>query len=374
MPALRQHRRPQVVVAGHICLDLIPSFENRGGDLASYLIPGKLNDVGAAVVATGGAVSNTGQSLHRLGVPTLLMGKTGDDPFGQVIRELLRDLDPSLATGMITDRRAHTSYTVVINPPQTDRLFFHCPGANDTFGAADIDYDQLRSARLFHFGYPPLMKRMYADGGVELEKIFRRVKRLGLITSLDMARPDPASPAGRVDWRALLKRVLPHVDLFHPSLDELLFMLRRRQAEQVTGALLDGVADEVLAMGPSVVAIKLGDQGLYLRTREGRHLLAPCFRAKVVGTTGAGDATIAGFLAAWLRGGPLEQILIAAVAVGACSTERADATSGVPRWSVIEKRIKQGWKRLPVAIPLPDWRWDARAGVWRGPRDQSGGK
>ena len=46
-----------------------------------------------------------------------------------------------------------------------DRSFLHCPGANDTFGPEDIDVERLAGVSLFHFGYPPLMRRMYSDGG-----------------------------------------------------------------------------------------------------------------------------------------------------------------------------------------------------------------
>jgi hypothetical protein len=58
----------QVIVAGHICLDIIPTFEQRVNDLGALLKPGSLVKIGPAVIATGGAISNTGQSLHRLGV------------------------------------------------------------------------------------------------------------------------------------------------------------------------------------------------------------------------------------------------------------------------------------------------------------------
>ena len=116
--------------------------------------------------------------------------------------------------------------------------------------------------------------------------------------------------------------------------------------------------------------IKLGDQGAYLRTSGsrarlagmgkcaptdlvpwvGRELISPCFRAKVVGTTGSGDCTIAGFLAGVLKGLGPEECLQAAVAVGACSVEAADATSGVPGWNVVERRIHKGWPTLPTCI------------------------
>ncbi|HBY95163.1 MAG TPA: carbohydrate kinase family protein, partial [Chloroflexi bacterium] len=366
-------RQAEVVVAGHICLDVIPTFGEREGGLEALLVPGKLVEVGPAVLAPGGAVSNTGLALHRLGVPTRLMGKVGDDLFGRAILDVLRQREPALAEGMIVTEGEPSSYTLVVNPPGVDRIFFHCPGTNDTFGAGDVADEQVAGARLFHFGYPPIMRRMYSAEGRELEALLRRVKAHGLTTSLDMAKPDPESDAGRAPWPALLARVLPFVDVFLPSLDEILFMLDREHFERMQrggslanalleagGLLLRELSERLLGLGTAVVALKLGDQGLYLRTTgdpdrladlgEGapgdpqpwldRELLAPCFKANVVGTTGAGDCTIAGFLAGLLQGLSPEEVMTAAVAVGACSVERADATSGVPAWAAVKRRVQ----------------------------------
>jgi sugar/nucleoside kinase (ribokinase family) len=95
--------------------------------------------VGAAALSTGGAVSNVGLALHRLGIGTQLMGKIGRDLFGQAIAQVVASFDPHLTAGMIVDDAAVSSYAVVINPPGVDRVFLHCPGANDTFGACNIE-------------------------------------------------------------------------------------------------------------------------------------------------------------------------------------------------------------------------------------------
>jgi len=57
--------------------------------------PGRLLQVGPAVLSTGGAVSNTGLALHKLGIPTRLMGKTGRDSFGAAIREIVAGMIPT---------------------------------------------------------------------------------------------------------------------------------------------------------------------------------------------------------------------------------------------------------------------------------------
>jgi len=50
----------------------------------------------------------------------------------------------------------------IFSTPTSDRMLIHAPGCNATFGAADVRYDLLETARLFHFGYPPLMERKMA--------------------------------------------------------------------------------------------------------------------------------------------------------------------------------------------------------------------
>jgi sugar/nucleoside kinase (ribokinase family) len=354
-------KEARVVVAGHICLDVIPTFEARDSGLDTLLIPGKLITVGPAVTSTGGAVSNTGLALHRLGIPTKLMGKVGDDIFGKTILDLLRRYDDALADNIVIGRDESSSYTLVISPPGVDRMFLHCPGANDTFGPDDVDIDQLAGAQVFHFGYPPVMRRIYTNVGVNLVTLMERMKAIGLTTSLDMAYPDPNSEAGQVDWVSILDRVLPYIDLFLPSLDEILFMLDRPRHDTLTKAeagelaasidstLMSTLAGRLLDMGAAIVALKLGSQGLYARTSSDRkrlasmgagapedvngwmdrELLAPCFKAKVVGTTGAGDCTIAGFLAGLLKGLRIEGVMTGAVAVGAFNVESSDATSGI---------------------------------------------
>ena len=380
---------PDVVVCGHVCLDVIPALAESAGGLSELMVPGKLVNVGPAVAATGGAVSNAGLALHRLGLPVRLMGKVGDDLFGRAVLDILRGHDPSLAEGMLVTADAATSYTIVISPPGTDRVFLHCPGANDTFAADDIPYHRMSGVRLFHFGYPPLMRRMYADGGAELASLLRRVREQGAVVSLDMALPDPSSEAGRAPWRAILEQALPQVDLFVPSLEEILFMLGRKAETAPDGELLTKVGCDLVGMGAAVVALKLGREGLYLRTSDdpeelarlerslpadigrwlGRELLAPCFQVEAVGTTGSGDCTVAGFLAGLLHGLAPEGAMAAAVAVGACSVEAADATSGVPTWERVQERITEGWPRQETKLALPGWEWDEQGGVWRGPND-----
>jgi len=394
-------RCPEVVVAGHICLDIIPTYPD--GKVINFC-PGALLDTGPAIMATGGAVSNTGIALHKLGFATRLLGKVGTDLFGRGIVDIVRGYGEQLAEQMIVSPEVISSYTVVISPPGVDRIFLHCPGANHTFTSADVCDAMLNEARLLHFGYPPLMQQMYLHGGRECAAIMQQARRLGLTTSLDMARPDPQSEAGQVDWQRWLANVLPSVDIFLPSIDEVLFMLDRQQYDAllqragsddltscVNAEILAEVSGRLLALGCAVVAIKLGNQGMYVRTSSdqqrlaaagkampgdlaswcGRELMAPCYSVKVVGTTGSGDSTIAGFLAAVLKGLKPEAALQSAVAVGSCSVEVADASSGIRTWEQTQQRIGAGWAQDDIDLSLANWQRDSATGLRIGPNDRS---
>jgi sugar/nucleoside kinase (ribokinase family) len=392
----------QAVAAGHICLDVIPDLSHTAANqLGPLLAPGRLVDVGPATQATGGPVSNTGLTMNLLGIDTLLMGKVGDDLFGQAIIRLINSYRPGLADGMIIDPAVASSYSIIISPPGIDRTFLHCPGANDTFTADDVRYNLLETVRLFHFGYPPLMKLMYEGDGRPLAEIFRRAKATGVTTSLDTALPDPASPAGQANWPVIFAQTLPHVDIFLPSIEEILYMLRRETYHElyraaggpnflplITPALLSDLAGQLLATGIKIVLFKLGDRGVYLRTGAqaalesmgracptnpaawaNQELWAPCFQVDVVGTTGSGDAPIAGFLCALLRDMSPEEAVTAAVAVGACNVEAPDAVSGIRPWEETQRRIAAGWPRHPLTLEAPGWQFDPAHQLWAARRD-----
>jgi sugar/nucleoside kinase (ribokinase family) len=223
---------PRVAVAGYTCLDIMPEFGLPPGKPDTLVAPGALVEVGPLRVAGGGVVSNTGLALHQLGVPTQLIGKVGDDHWGRLTMETLRAHDPALVQGIVVAEGEPSSYTIVIDPPDADRAFLHFPGPNQDFAAKDIQRHELDELGLFHFGYPPLMPRMYRDKGAEMADMFRSLKRCGLTTSLDVTLPDLDSEAGQLDWRSWLLSVLPQVDLFLPNLPEALFMLDRQRLER----------------------------------------------------------------------------------------------------------------------------------------------
>lgn len=385
----------KAIVAGHICLDITPVFpQKQYADIASVLKPGKLVQMKDVDVHTGGAVANTGLAMKILGADVELMGKIGDDSFGDMILNILKKYDAH--KGMIRITGEATSYSVVLAIPGMDRIFLHNPGANDTFTAADVIESQLlnlaRSSSnisLFHFGYPPIMHGMFSNDGEELVKLFKWFKSQNIATSLDMTQIDPDTEAGRADWKLILKKVLPYVDFFMPSVEELAYMIDKdafskmqsnSKCDDVTRSLdpdndIRPLALKCIEYGAKVVIVKSGAPGMYYAVtpdRDALHELDRIFAfdgcdlksgfnaeqfagksgfersfkpSKVVSATGAGDVSIAGFLTSILNGDSFEDCIKMALAAGAASVEAVDALGGLMTMKELKQKIDNGWER-----------------------------
>lgn len=355
-----------VIVSGHLCLDLIPRMSHVPID--ELATPGRLFEVGQLDYSTGGSVSNTGLALDRLGAHVRMMASINDDLIGSAIRRFLTERNSQLTEMLRIKTHLPSSYTIVLSSPGVDRIFLHCTGTNADFGVADVDFEVAARGRIFHLGYPPILPRLYADEGRELIAIFAGVKATGTVTSLDMSLPDAASPAGKAPWERIIASVLPYVDIFVPSIDEIMFMLRRRDydrwsgrcAAHVTAQQLDCLSAELLDMGAAIVGFKLSEYGIYLRAgKRVKELVEvglidldgwfegvtyhPAFQVNVVGTTGAGDSAYAGILFGLSRGLSRDRTAQLACAVGACNVEAADATSGIQPFDAVMQRIGSGW-------------------------------
>lgn len=372
----------KAVVAGHICLDITPVFPKPSAAMAGkVLVPGSLIHMDGVDVHTGGAVANTGLAMKKLGGNVRLMGKVGKDAFGGIVKNILNEY--AAKDALIETKDAATSYTVALAIPGIDRIFLHDPGANDTFCREDLDMELIRDADLFHFGYPTLMKKMYENGGAAFLSLLRSVKETGIAVSLDMAAIDPDSEAAAQDWRSILAQVLPLVDFFVPSVEELCYMLdeeryrawkEKADDKDVTEILtmedISPLGRQALEMGAKVVLIKCGAPGIYYRTGKGKDMEALCekleispkewadiegfevsYKPDVVRSgTGAGDTSIAAFLISVLRGKGLKSAVEMAAAAGACCVSAYDALSGIPSYETLEDKIKQGWEKNPYHI------------------------
>ena len=392
-----------IIVAGYFGIDIIPAIQHGAEKVGDLLSPGKIVNVGEATTAPGGAVPNTGLSLKKLGLNVELMGKVGDDRFGKALMDIVQAVDPGQRfRGLKVDASASTSYTIALCIPGIDRIFLTHAGASGSFCENDIDFELVKEARVFHLGYPPLMRSLYADGGQELLRILKHCKAMDVTTSIDMSLPDPDSESGAQDWLTILKRWGPHTDLLLPSIEESLYFLdrekflRMRHALGPDECLLDHLtpddiiplAQALLDLGPAVVMIKCGYKGLYIATADkdrvarmgagrpadvdgwaGRQLWHPVYQVKdIVAALGSGDCAIAGFLAGYLKGYSVEDCLRYGNAAGSRNVTVTDALSWNQGFDDLTERIRD-WPSDSLDIALPGWRQERE--MWMGPADNS---
>ena len=372
-------KKKKVIVAGHSCLDLTPIFPPGTKEVANpgeLLAPGKLVQMEGVAINGGGAVSNTGIAMKLLGADVSLLTKTGTDTFGKVLKDIYAGF--GVADSVISVEGERTSYTTVIAMPGIDRILLHDPGCNNTFSLEDVKRADLTGVSLFHFGYPPIMERMYLNDGAELVEMLKYVKSQGVAVSMDMAMVDPASKAGQADWLKILTEALPHVDFFVPSVEEICFMLDRPRYEEWSKRAAGGelvnilrkediapLAEKCMELGTRVLLLKCGAPGLYYKTgsavmMEKLHELTGINASdwtdregfensylpeKVLSGTGAGDTTIAAFLTAMLEGYSFERCIQLAAAEGASCVEAYGALEGIRSLEELEKRIDSGWTK-----------------------------
>lgn len=384
-----------VVAAGHICIDISPGFV--GDEIKSvvdFLTPGRLINMDGIAFSAGGPVANTGFAMARLGHKVLPMANIGNDELGSILNHII-DMKTGYPVTLNEDVR--TSYSVVLSMPGIDRIILHDPAGNNSFEAKHIDYTQLGDAKLFHFGYPPLMKAMFEDEGLQLTEVFRRAKEKGIATSLDMSLPDTNSESGKVNWELILSKVLPFVDVFLPSIEEALFMLDREEYNRIKKIAgtddftkhikidkLYTLGEKILKMGCAMALIKCGAKGVYLKTAGQKKLLrmgrgmpekaqgfadvelfketyeVRNFKSALAG----GDTTIAGFLSAMLRGYHVYDCLRIACMTGALCCTTYDSISGLLPIEEIYELAERNPKRNMFAELNQDFKFNNQYEVW----------
>ncbi len=271
---------------------------------------GKLALVDTMELHTGGCASNTGYALSKLGISTGLMGKVGNDGFGDFIINYMKDAGLDMR-GVKRSEKTNTSATMVMVSSDGERTFFHYLGANAELCYEDIDFDIIKETKILQISGTFLMPNF---DGEPTAKVLKKAREWGIITSLDTAWDSKGN------WMKLIEPCLEHIDIFLPSFEE---------AKMITGKTTPPeVAEFLLSYGIGTVVLKMGEDGSYVRTRD-REEYIPIFKVNTVDATGAGDAFVAGFLAGISKGMDHFESARLGNAVGACCVTAIGASAGI---------------------------------------------
>jgi sugar/nucleoside kinase (ribokinase family) len=295
---------PEVLCLGILVADVIAR------PVDSYPQRGQLMLVERMEMHIGGCAANTGIDLAKLGLDVGVMGKVGSDGFGDFVLSTLQRHGVD-TTGVVRDKEMATSATMVLVHGDGERSFIHYTGANAALTDADVDFNLVKQSKLLHVAGHFLMPKF---DGEPAAHVLKRAQELGVTTALDTAWDS------RGNWMRLLRHCLPYIEYFVPSYEEAKMCAGRDDPCDVAQVFLDA--------GIKVVALKMGEQGCYIRTQEDEMRL-PAYRVNTIDATGAGDAFAAGFLAGVVKGWDLELTGKFANAVGAFCTTAIGTTTGV---------------------------------------------
>jgi len=273
---------------------------------------GELRLTDRFMLRVGGCAANTAVDLRRLGRTVRVLGKVGEDLFGQFV---LGDLERlGIDTSTVARSATHpTSATCIVNVRGEDRRFIHCIGANADFSLADIDFSTLEGARALYVGGYLVMPNF---GPEDLAQLLREAKRRGLITALDIV-----IPAGMPPSLDQIRQALPYTDVFLPNQDE---------ARALTGQNDPRDQAEVFAqLNPECTIVITQGRAGALAKRGSQVVQAGVYKVESIDGSGAGDAFDAGFLLGVLENWPLDYTLRFASAVGASCTRALGCTDGV---------------------------------------------
>jgi sugar/nucleoside kinase (ribokinase family) len=279
-----------IAIAGEINLDLI-----------LYGLPEQMPTerellASGFAMTLGSSSAILAHNLAALGSRVGFVAKVGDDSFGTLALERLRERGVDLA-GIAHGAKSGVS---LILPHGPHRHILTYPGTISELRFEDLDLDYLASARHFHMSSLFLQRELLPH----VPELFRRMKSTGLTTSLD-TNDDPEDR-----WDSVLEEILPHVDILLPNEREAMKMTR---AEDVETAL------SRLAQKVGIVVVKMGASGA-LAIQNGRRFSAPAVPVTVIDPIGAGDSFDAGFLHQFLRGADLTTCLAYGNLCGAFST------------------------------------------------------
>ena len=261
-------------------------------------------------IGLGGKGCNQAVATSRLGAPTALIGRIGQDNFGDTALEGLDHLGVPTG-GVFVDAGANTGIAVIGVDAQAQNCITVIGGANMAIDDTDIEraHDRLVVADVLLLQLEIPLEACLAAADI--------VRANGGRVILD---PAPA-PAG-----GLSPDILARVDVVTPNETEteLLTGLRPTDIEQAKVA-----AERIRADGAAIAVIKLGANGVYYQGADTDGFVPP-FNVASVDSVAAGDCFNGGLAFALSEGQTLGNAVRFAAACGALSTTRAGASASAP--------------------------------------------
>src|SRR4051812_24066219 len=136
----------EVLCAGIIVADHVSS------PIAHLPAAGELVLADELILTIGGCAANVAVDLVKLGVSATVVGCVGDDVFGRVVADMLRERGVDVS-GLRVRSGMATSQTLIVNVAGQDRRFIHTFGANAAFEPDDVPAETPGCKVLYLGGY-----------------------------------------------------------------------------------------------------------------------------------------------------------------------------------------------------------------------------
>jgi len=231
----------------------------------------------------GGSAANTACWLAAAGVPSVIVGRVGDDDRGRIAQILLREAGVQLAVAV--DRDRPTGTCVVLIAESGERTMVPDAGANSALQVGDLPTELFVAGSHLHVsGYALLSNTVRPTALAAIALAHER----GVSVSVDAASAALIRLVGSSQFLSWIGRPTP-------------LFANAEEAQALSGHISALDAARALSFHCGQTVVKLGADGA-LWAENGQASSVPTTPLRVVDTTGAGDAFAAGFLAARIGG------------------------------------------------------------------------
>lgn len=266
----------------------------------------------------GGDTSNAAIAAARQGARVAYLTAIGADAGGNSFLDLWQS-EGIDTTHVVRDAINPTAVYLVHHSPAGHEFQYYRQGsAASAYAPAHVPDDAIRGAKiLFASGISQAISNSAADAVFHAIDVARHA---GVRVAYDTNYRPRLWPPARAS--AIIHAAISQSSIALPGLDD---------ATALTGLSdPDAIVDFYLHLGPSLVALKMGAQGILLATPHERLRIAP-FPVQPIDATGAGDTFCGSFLARLIAGDKPPEAAAYAACAAALSTTGYGAVPPIPR-------------------------------------------